>query len=56
MVWVETDYDADAIMALLPEAVVRGSMKPEVKEERLTPSRAARSACWSASHLLPALG
>ena len=36
MVWVETDYDADAIMALLPEAVeVRGSMKPEVKEERL---------------------
>jgi len=36
MVWVETDYDADAIMALLPEAVeVRGSMKHEVKEERL---------------------
>lgn len=36
MIWVETDYDADAIMALLPEAVeVRGSMKPEVKEERL---------------------
>jgi hypothetical protein len=36
MIWVETDYDADSIMALLPEAVeVRGSMKPEVKEERL---------------------
>lgn len=36
MIWVETDYDADAIMALLPEAIeVRGSMKPEVKEERL---------------------
>lgn len=36
MIWVETDYDADAIMALLPEAVeVRGSMSPETKEERL---------------------
>ena len=36
MIWVETDYDADSIMALLPEAVeVRGSMKPELKEERL---------------------
>lgn len=36
MVWVETDYDADAIMALLPDAIeVRGSMKPEMKEERL---------------------
>ena len=36
MIWVETDYDADAIMELIPEAVeVRGSMKPEVKEERL---------------------
>ena len=36
MIWVETDYDADAITALLPEAVeVRGSMKPETKEERL---------------------
>lgn len=36
MIWVETDYDADSIMALLPEAVeVRGTMKPEVKEERL---------------------
>jgi hypothetical protein len=36
MIWCETDYDADAIMALIPEAVeVRGSMKPEMKEERL---------------------
>lgn len=36
MIWCETDYDADAVMALIPEAVeVRGSMKPEVKEERL---------------------
>jgi superfamily II DNA/RNA helicase len=36
VIWCETDYDADAIMALLPEAVeVRGSMKPEVKEQRL---------------------
>jgi hypothetical protein len=36
MIWVETDYDADSIMELLPEAVeVRGSMKPELKEERL---------------------
>lgn len=36
MIWVETDYDADSIMALLPDAVeVRGSMKPEMKEERL---------------------
>jgi hypothetical protein len=37
MIWVETDYDADSIMELLPEAVeVRGSMRPEVKEERLS--------------------
>lgn len=36
MIWVETDYDADAICACLPEAVeVRGTMKPEMKEERL---------------------
>jgi superfamily II DNA or RNA helicase len=36
MIWVETDYDADSIMALLPDAVeVRGNMKPEVKEQRL---------------------
>jgi hypothetical protein len=36
-VWVETDYDADAIMAVIPDAVeVRGSMTAEQKEERLT--------------------
>lgn len=36
-VWVETDYDADAIMAAIPDAVeVRGSMSAEQKEERLT--------------------
>lgn len=36
MIWVETDYDADSIMQLLPDAVeVRGNMKPEMKEERL---------------------
>lgn len=36
VIWCETDYDADAIMSFLPEAVeVRGSMKPEVKEQRL---------------------
>lgn len=36
MIWVETDYDADSIMARLPEAVeVRGTMPAEVKEERL---------------------
>lgn len=37
MIWVETDYDAEAILSCLPEAVeVSGKMKPEVKEERLT--------------------
>jgi hypothetical protein len=36
-VWVETDYDADAIMVAIPDAVeVRGSMTAEQKEERLT--------------------
>lgn len=36
-VWVETDYDADAVMAALPGAVeVRGSMSPEEKEDRIT--------------------
>lgn len=36
MIWVDTDYEADAIMALLPEAIeVRGSMKPEDKEDKL---------------------
>ncbi len=36
IVWCETDYDADAVMPLLPDAVeVRGNMKPEAKEEAL---------------------
>ena len=36
LIWVNTDYEADAVMAMLPKAVeVRGSMKPEMKEERL---------------------
>jgi hypothetical protein len=36
IIWVETDAEADAIAALLPEAVeVRGSMLPEKKEDRL---------------------
>lgn len=36
IVWADTDYDADAIMAMLPGAVeVRGSMSAEMKEERL---------------------
>lgn len=37
IVWVETDAEADAIAARLPDAVeVRGSMSPDRKEERLT--------------------
>jgi hypothetical protein len=36
-VWVETDYDADAIMAALPDAIeVRGSMSADEKEQRLS--------------------
>jgi superfamily II DNA or RNA helicase len=36
IVWVDTDYEADAIMARLPGAIeVRGSMKVEEKERRL---------------------
>lgn len=36
-VWVETDYDAEAVLAAVPGAVeVRGSMNPEQKEERLS--------------------
>lgn len=36
VIWVETDYDADALREVLPEAVeVRGSMSIDVKEERL---------------------
>lgn len=36
IVWVDTDYEADAVMARLPDAVeVRGPMAPEEKEARL---------------------
>ena len=36
VIWVDTDYEADAITARIPEAVeVRGSMRLELKEERL---------------------
>lgn len=36
IIWVETDYDADAVREAIPEAVeVRGSMPVEKKEERL---------------------
>ncbi|MFN3858140.1 MAG: helicase-related protein [Caulobacter sp.] len=37
VVWCDTDYEADALAVLLPEAVeVRGSMSPETKEANLT--------------------
>lgn len=37
VIWCDTDYEADALTARIPEAVeVRGSMTPEQKEERLT--------------------
>lgn len=36
IVWVETDYEADAVMQYLPHAFeVRGSMPSDLKEERL---------------------
>lgn len=36
-IWVETDYDADAVCAALPGSVeVRGNMSPDEKEDRLT--------------------
>lgn len=36
IVWVETDYEADAVMKYLPQASeVRGSMNPDLKERRL---------------------
>ena len=36
IIWVETDYDAEAVKAVLPDAVeVSGSMSIERKEERL---------------------
>lgn len=37
LIWCDTDYEADALTDLIPEAIeVRGSMSPEVKEQRLT--------------------
>lgn len=37
IVWTDTDYDADALRALMPNInEVRGSMSPDVKEERLS--------------------
>lgn len=37
IVWTDTDYDADALRSLVPGInEVRGSMSPDVKEERLT--------------------
>jgi hypothetical protein len=36
VVWVETDAEADAMKAMIPGAIeVRGSMKPDQKEDRL---------------------
>lgn len=36
VVWCDTDYEADALTDRIPDAIeVRGSMAPEVKEERL---------------------
>lgn len=36
IVWCDTDYEADALKKAIPDAIeVRGSDKPEVKEERL---------------------
>lgn len=36
VIWCDTDYEADALTALIPEAVeVRGSMPEQVKEDRL---------------------
>jgi len=37
LIWCDTDYEADALTDLIPAAIeVRGSMSPEVKEQRLT--------------------
>lgn len=37
LIWCDTDYDADAVRALLPEAIeVHGRMTPEQKEEGLS--------------------
>lgn len=36
VVWTDTDYEADALTARIPDAVeVRGSMRAEIKEDRL---------------------
>lgn len=36
VVWCDTDYEADALKEMLPQAIeVRGSMKPDLKEEML---------------------
>jgi DNA modification methylase len=36
IIWVHTDYEADAVKSIVPEAVeVRGSMTPDEKERRL---------------------
>lgn len=37
VIWCDTDYEADALIARIPEGVeVRGSMTADMKEERLT--------------------
>lgn len=37
IVWCDTDYEADALTARIPDALeVRGSMDPDLKEDRLT--------------------
>ena len=37
VVWCDTDYEADALTDRIPHAVeVRGSMRPDVKEDRIT--------------------
>lgn len=44
IVWCDTDYEADALTNLIPDAMeVRGSMRPEVKEERLVAFSLGRS-------------
>ena len=36
IIWVDTDYEADAVLEVVPSAIeVRGSMSPEMKEERI---------------------
>lgn len=36
VLWCDTDYEADALTSIIPDAVeVRGSMSPEMKEQRL---------------------